>query len=158
MLAGIAQSELNLISERVKSGLAAARARGRKLVRQAGLLPSSARSSARPRGVVPDGAVAAVTAALGASQARRGAQELPPSGRHCVGYVWSPTPKAPAFVYGERAALSRRISAIAWLTSRAILARASNAATICASFFSRVSPRAVSSSRTNSLISLAKLV
>ena len=110
------------------------------------------------KGAVPDRAVAAVTAALRASQARRGAQELPPSGRHCIGYVWSPTPKAPAFVYGERAALSRRISAIPWLTSRAILARASNAATICASFFSRVSPHAVSSSRTKSLISLRKLM
>lgn len=36
ILAGIAQFERDLISERVKSGLAAARARGRKLVRQPG--------------------------------------------------------------------------------------------------------------------------
>ena len=78
--------------------------------------------------------------------------------RHCYGRVLSLTEKAPAFVYGERVALSRRISAIAWLNFRAILARASKAAAICASLFSRVSPRAVSSSRTNSLISLPKLV
>ncbi|WP_313137742.1 recombinase family protein [Paracoccus jeotgali] len=36
MLAGIAQFERDLLSERVKSGLAAARARGKKLGRQPG--------------------------------------------------------------------------------------------------------------------------
>ncbi|MEM6566502.1 MAG: recombinase family protein [Pseudomonadota bacterium] len=41
MLAGIAQFERDLISERVKSGLAAARARGKKLGRQRGQRPKS---------------------------------------------------------------------------------------------------------------------
>ncbi|MEM9576864.1 MAG: recombinase family protein [Pseudomonadota bacterium] len=41
MLAGIAQFERDLISERVKSGLAAARARGKKLGRQPGQRPKS---------------------------------------------------------------------------------------------------------------------
>lgn len=41
MLAGIAQFERDLISERVKSGLAAARARGKKLGRQSGQRPKS---------------------------------------------------------------------------------------------------------------------
>ncbi len=41
MLAGIAQFERDLISERVKSGLAAARARGKKLGRQLGHRPKS---------------------------------------------------------------------------------------------------------------------
>jgi putative DNA-invertase from lambdoid prophage Rac len=36
MLAGIAQFERDLLSERIKSGLAAARARGKKLGRQKG--------------------------------------------------------------------------------------------------------------------------
>ena len=40
MLAGIAQFESDLLSERVKSGLAAARARGKKLGRQPGQRPS----------------------------------------------------------------------------------------------------------------------
>lgn len=43
MLAGIAQFERDLLSERVKSGLAAARARGKKLGRQAGQRPKSDR-------------------------------------------------------------------------------------------------------------------
>ena len=43
MLVGIAQFELDLISERVKSGLAAARSRGRKLGRQPGQRPKSDR-------------------------------------------------------------------------------------------------------------------
>ena len=43
MLAGIAQFERDLLSERVKSGLAAARARGRKLGRQPGQRPKSDR-------------------------------------------------------------------------------------------------------------------
>ncbi|MEH6647841.1 recombinase family protein [Sulfitobacter sp.] len=41
MLAGIAQFERDLLSERVKSGLAAARARGKKLGRQRGQRPKS---------------------------------------------------------------------------------------------------------------------
>ena len=43
MLAGIAQFERDLLSERVKSGLAAARARGKKLGRQPGQRPKSDR-------------------------------------------------------------------------------------------------------------------
>lgn len=41
MLAGIAQFERDLLSERVKSGLVAARARGKKLGRQPGQRPKS---------------------------------------------------------------------------------------------------------------------
>lgn len=41
LLAGIAQFERDLISERVKSGLAAARARGKKLGRQRGQRPTA---------------------------------------------------------------------------------------------------------------------
>ncbi|MFG6569002.1 recombinase family protein [Sulfitobacter sp. 1A13679] len=41
MLAGIAQFERDILSERVKSGLAAARARGKKLGRQPGQRPKS---------------------------------------------------------------------------------------------------------------------
>ena len=41
MLAGIAQFERDLLSERVKSGPAAARARGKKLGRQPGQRPKS---------------------------------------------------------------------------------------------------------------------
>lgn len=41
MLAGIAQFERDLLSERVKSGLAAARAKGKKLGRQPGQRPKS---------------------------------------------------------------------------------------------------------------------
>lgn len=47
LLAGIAQFERDLLSERVKSGLAAARARGRKLGRQAGQRPKSDRLAPR---------------------------------------------------------------------------------------------------------------
>jgi len=43
MLAGIAQFERDLLSERIKSGLAAARARGKKLGRQPGQCPKSAK-------------------------------------------------------------------------------------------------------------------
>ncbi len=43
LLAGIAQFERDLLSERVKSGLAAAKARGKKLGRQAGQRPKSDR-------------------------------------------------------------------------------------------------------------------
>lgn len=41
LLAGIAQFERDLLSEQVKSGLAAARARGKKLGRQPGQRPKS---------------------------------------------------------------------------------------------------------------------
>ena len=41
LLAGIAQFERDLLSERVKSGLAAARARGKKLGRQPGQRPTA---------------------------------------------------------------------------------------------------------------------
>ena len=41
MLAGIAQFERDMLSERVKSGLAAARARGKNLGRQTGQRPKS---------------------------------------------------------------------------------------------------------------------
>jgi len=41
LLAGIAQFERDLLSERVKSGLAAAKARGKKLGRQKGQRPKS---------------------------------------------------------------------------------------------------------------------
>ena len=43
MLAGIAQFESDLLSERVKSGLAGAKARGKKLGRQPGQRPKSGR-------------------------------------------------------------------------------------------------------------------
>ena len=43
MLAGIAQFERDIMSERIKSGLAAAKARGKKLGRQAGQRPKSDR-------------------------------------------------------------------------------------------------------------------
>ena len=49
MLAGIAQFERDLLSERVKSGLAAARARGKKLGRQPGQRPKSVKLA--PKGV-----------------------------------------------------------------------------------------------------------
>jgi len=47
MLAGIAQFERDLLSERVKSGLAAARARDKKLGRQPGQRPKSDKLSPR---------------------------------------------------------------------------------------------------------------
>ena len=47
MLAGIAQFERDLISERVKSGLAAAKARGKRLGRQPGQRPKSDRLAPR---------------------------------------------------------------------------------------------------------------
>nr|WP_269516744.1 recombinase family protein [Candidatus Paracaedibacter acanthamoebae] len=43
MLSGFSQFERDLLSERVKSGLAAARARGKKLGRQPGQRPKSDR-------------------------------------------------------------------------------------------------------------------
>jgi DNA invertase Pin-like site-specific DNA recombinase len=47
MLAGIAQFERDMLSERVRSGLAAARARGRKLGRQTGDRPKSDRLASK---------------------------------------------------------------------------------------------------------------
>ncbi len=47
LLAGIAQFERDLLSERVKSGLAAAKARGQKLGRQTGQRPKSDRLAAK---------------------------------------------------------------------------------------------------------------
>ncbi|MGV6803349.1 MAG: recombinase family protein [Ruegeria sp.] len=55
MLAGIAQFERDLISERVKSGLAAARARGKKLGRQPGQRPKSDRLAPRVMDLVGQG-------------------------------------------------------------------------------------------------------
>ena len=55
MLAGIAQFERDLISERVKSGLAAAKARGRKLGRQPGHRPKADRLAPRVLRLVGDG-------------------------------------------------------------------------------------------------------
>lgn len=55
MLAGIAQFERDLISERVKSGLAAARARGKKLGRQPGQCPKSDRLAPQVLQAVQDG-------------------------------------------------------------------------------------------------------
>ncbi|MGC1505995.1 MAG: recombinase family protein [Sulfitobacter sp.] len=55
MLAGIAQFERDLLSERVKSGLAAARARGKKLGRQPGQRPKSDRLTPKVIQAVTDG-------------------------------------------------------------------------------------------------------
>ena len=55
MLAGIAQFERDLLSERVKSGLAAARARGKKLGRQPGQCPKSDRLAPKVLHAVDDG-------------------------------------------------------------------------------------------------------
>jgi DNA invertase Pin-like site-specific DNA recombinase len=55
MLAGIAQFERDLLSERVKSGLAAARARGKKLGRQPGQRPKSDRLAPKVVQAVADG-------------------------------------------------------------------------------------------------------
>ena len=55
MLAGIAQFERDLLSERVKSGLAAAKARGRKLGRQPGQRPKSDRLAPKVLQAVADG-------------------------------------------------------------------------------------------------------
>ena len=55
LLAGIAQFERDLISERVKSGLAAAKARGRKLGRQPGHRPKADRLAPRVLRLVGDG-------------------------------------------------------------------------------------------------------
>ena len=55
LLAGIAQFERDLISERVKSGLAAARARGKKLGRQPGQRPKSDKLAPKVLQAVQDG-------------------------------------------------------------------------------------------------------
>ena len=55
MLAGIAQFERDLLSERVKSGLAAARARGKKLGRQPGQRPKSDKLAPKVVQAVEDG-------------------------------------------------------------------------------------------------------
>lgn len=55
MLAGIAQFERDLLSERVKSGLAAARARGKKLGRQPGQRPKSDKLMPKVLELVADG-------------------------------------------------------------------------------------------------------
>lgn len=54
-LAGIAQFERDLLSERVKSGLAAARARGKKLGRQPGQRPKSDKLAPQVVQAVTDG-------------------------------------------------------------------------------------------------------
>lgn len=55
MLAGIAQFERDMLSERVRSGLAAARARGRKLGRQVGERPKSDRFAPKVMALVAEG-------------------------------------------------------------------------------------------------------
>lgn len=55
LLAGIAQFERDLLSERVKSGLAAAKARGKKLGRQPGQRPKSDRLAPKVLEAVADG-------------------------------------------------------------------------------------------------------
>ena len=55
LLAGVAQFERDLISERVRSGLAAAKARGKKLGRQPGQRPKSDRLAPRVLRLVGEG-------------------------------------------------------------------------------------------------------
>jgi putative DNA-invertase from lambdoid prophage Rac len=55
MLTGIAQFERDMLSERVRSGLAVARARGRKLGRQAGDRPKSDRLASKVLALVEEG-------------------------------------------------------------------------------------------------------
>ena len=55
LLSGIAEFERDLIGERVKSGLAAARARGKKLGRQPGQRPKSDRLAPRVMSAVKEG-------------------------------------------------------------------------------------------------------
>lgn len=55
LLAGIAQFERDMLSERVRSGLAAARARGRKLGRQIGDRPKSDRLAPKVLALVTEG-------------------------------------------------------------------------------------------------------
>lgn len=54
-LSGISEFERDLISERVKSGLAAAKARGRKLGRQAGERPKSDRLAPKVMALIAEG-------------------------------------------------------------------------------------------------------
>ena len=54
-LSGIAEFERDLISERVKSGLAAAKARGKRLRRQAAERPKSDRFAQKVRASVAEG-------------------------------------------------------------------------------------------------------
>ncbi len=54
-LTGIAEFERDLISERVKSGLAAAKARGKRLGRQAGERPKSDRLTSKVMASVAEG-------------------------------------------------------------------------------------------------------
>ena len=55
LLAGIAQFECDLISARVKSGLAAAKARGKKLGRQPGQRPKSDKLASKVLQAVSEG-------------------------------------------------------------------------------------------------------
>lgn len=55
MLAGIAQFERDLLSQREETGLAAARARGKKLGRQPGQRPKSNRLAPKVLQAVDDG-------------------------------------------------------------------------------------------------------
>jgi putative DNA-invertase from lambdoid prophage Rac len=55
MLAGIAQFERDLMSERIKSGLAAAKARGKKLGRQKGQRPKSDRLAPKVIALIEEG-------------------------------------------------------------------------------------------------------
>jgi DNA invertase Pin-like site-specific DNA recombinase len=55
MLAGIAQFERDLMSERIKSGLAAAKARGKKLGRQPGQRPKSDRLAPKVTALIEEG-------------------------------------------------------------------------------------------------------
>jgi len=55
MLAGIAQFERDLMSERIKSGLAAAKARGKKLGRQTGQRPKSDRLAPKVMELIGEG-------------------------------------------------------------------------------------------------------
>lgn len=55
ILAGIAQFERDLMSERIKSGLAAAKARGKKLGRQKGQRPKSDRLAPKFMAMIEEG-------------------------------------------------------------------------------------------------------
>jgi putative DNA-invertase from lambdoid prophage Rac len=55
ILAGIAQFERDLLSERVKSGLAAAKARGKKLGRQKGQRPKADRVAPKVLELIEEG-------------------------------------------------------------------------------------------------------
>ena len=55
LLAGIAQFERDMLSRRVRSGLAAARARGRKLGREVGERPRSNRLAPKVLALIAEG-------------------------------------------------------------------------------------------------------